>query len=91
VFKDPNILALFAYLAGHAVHYLISRPLRIPAAVVAKTPALAAVNTLEDVLAPIAQAAVNAAILKQIGSPAPGVSDPESVRAEFAQAPGSQK
>lgn len=69
--KDPNVLALLAYLAGHAVQYLTTRTLRIPATTVAKTPALGVINTLEDAVAPIAQAAVNAAILKQIGSTPP--------------------
>jgi hypothetical protein len=67
VFKDPNILALFAYLAGHFVHYLVTRPLRFPAAAIAKAPALATINTLEDQLAPAAEAAVNAAIQKKLG------------------------
>ena len=65
--KDPNVLALIAYLAGHAVQYLTTRPLRIPATTVAKTPTLGVINGLEDAVAPIVQAAVNAAILKQIG------------------------
>lgn len=67
MFKDPNILALFAYLAGHAVQYLTTHTLRIPAAAVAKTPALGAINSLEDQIAPIAEAAVSAAIAKQLG------------------------
>lgn len=71
MFKDPNVLALFAYLAGHAVHYLLSRPLRIPAAAIAKTPALATVNTLEDVLAPAAEDAMNKAIMKKLGVAVP--------------------
>lgn len=83
MFKDPNILALFAYFAGHVVHYLLSRPLRVPAAVIAKTPALATINTLEDVLAPVAESAVNAAILKQIGNAnsnaAPAGADPAPI------------
>ncbi len=67
MFKDPNILALFAYLAGHAVQYLTTRTLRIPASAVAKTPALGVVNSLEDTIAPIAEAAVSAAIAKKLG------------------------
>jgi len=69
VFKDPNIIALISYLAGHAVHYLVSRPLRIPEVAIAKTPALGAVNALEDAVGPIAEAAVNAAIAKKLGLP----------------------
>ena len=68
MFKDPNILALIAYLAGHAVQYLMTRTLRIPTATVAQTPFPGIINSLEDQIAPIAEAAVNAAILKQIGS-----------------------
>lgn len=71
--KDPNVLALVAYLAGHAVQYLTTRTLRIPAATVAKTPALGVVNTLEDALGPIVQAAVGAALANQVAQPAPPV------------------
>ena len=67
MFKDPNFLALFAYLAGHVVHYLLSRPLHVPAAVLAKAPALGVINSLEDSLGPAAEAAVNAAIAKKLG------------------------
>ncbi|MCW3097973.1 MAG: hypothetical protein JWL77_3591 [Chthonomonadaceae bacterium] len=67
MFKDPNILALFAYLAGHAIQYLTTHTLRIPAATVAKTPALGVVNSLEEHIAPIAEAAVSAAIAKKLG------------------------
>ena len=69
MFKDPAVTALLAYLAGHAVHYLLTRPLRVPAAVVAKTPVLATVNALEDSFGPAAEAAVNAAIAKKLGIP----------------------
>ncbi len=67
MFKDPNILALFAYLAGHAVQFLTTRTLHIPAAVVAKNPALGVINSLEDSITPIAEAAVSAAIAKKLG------------------------
>ena len=73
MFKDPNILALIAYLAGHAVQYLTTRTLRIPAAAVAKTPALGVVNALEDSITPIAEAAVSAAIAKKLAPPTPAV------------------
>ena len=72
MFKDPNILALFAYLAGHVVQYITTRTLRIPAAAVAKTPALGIINSLEDSITPIAEAAVSAAIARKLGiSPTP--------------------
>lgn len=67
MFKDPNFLALFSYLAGHVVHFMLTRPLRVPAAIAAKQPLLAQVNALEDQLAPVAEAAVNAAIAKKVG------------------------
>ena len=73
MFKDPNFLALFSYLSGHLVHYLFSRPLRLPAATVAKTPALGVVNSLAESLAPAAEAAVDAAIARKLGlSASPG-------------------
>ena len=67
MFKDPMFLALASYLAGHVVHYLVSRPLHIPAAAVAKTPALGVINALEESLGPAAEAAVNAAIARKLG------------------------
>ena len=69
--KDPNFLALFAYFAGHAVHYMLTRPLHIPAAAVAKTPALGTINALEASFGPAAEAAVNAAIQKKLGISTP--------------------
>jgi len=69
VFKDPNVLALIAYIAGHAVQYITTRTLHIPAATVAKIPALGIVNSLEDSITPIAEAAVSAAIAKKLGLP----------------------
>jgi len=67
MFKDPNILALFAYLIGHAVQYFTTRSLHIPAAVAAKTPALGIINSLEASITPLAEAAVSAAIAKRLG------------------------
>lgn len=69
MFKDPTLMAFLGYIAGHIVNYALSRPLRIPATVVAKTPALGVVNSLEDSLGPAAEAAVNAAIAKKLGIP----------------------
>ncbi len=66
MFKDPTFLALLSYLAGHAVQYLTTRTLHIPAAVVAKDPTLGTVNDLTSVVGAIAQTAVASEIANQL-------------------------